>query len=538
MRARKQQCATDPTGVLGCLPDELNNGVVNINSTLATISSSRQALGGFGGSVAASLVGAGALDPADVPGFIGSFQNMGIFDLSHQPALPAPLSVLNPPDLRKVNTDFAPIYHAHDDFVALNVKQRLTDWLDATFVGGYDYHATFSQESYNNVGGLPLEDATHRLAIAKGTYLGVLTNLFGPAYAAHYAPFLAVPDALPVSGIGGLGLSSGNIHAYSTDVTASDQSDIASQQYSAELRFNTNFEGPLNAMIAGYYLRATSQGSYYVVANTFDYPFMVVGSILGGLTDAAGGYGGAPGSYCLAVGCINPGYYHNDGNFNGLTSKAIFGEVYYDVIPDELKITAGARFTNDEKTQIGRIFIFPGVVPLGTPSEAAAVDDLLRTGQADFDASTSAADAFQVNSVTFSKWTGRLVASWSPKLDFTDSTNFYASYSRGYKAGGFNPGIQPDLQAVLGVPASYAPESVNAFEVGTKNIIAQALQANISAWYYDYKNLQVSTIIANTSVNQNMDAKLWGFEGQFLYAPTDNLQFDMNLRLHQLQDRQ
>ncbi|HTO40384.1 MAG TPA: TonB-dependent receptor [Rhizomicrobium sp.] len=510
MRARKQYCATDPTGILGCLPDELNGGVVNLNSTLATIASSKQSMALLGNSI----------NPALVP----LFQQMGLFDLQTQPTLPAPLDVLNPPDLRKVNTDFTPTYHARDEFIAINVKQRVTDWLDATFVGGYDYHATFSQESYNNVGGQPFTVAQLNAAHAALTTVLSTLPFGGPAYASNYDFFFSQPGALPVSGVGGLGITSGNIGGYFNQVSASDQSDLSSQQYSAELRFNTNFEGPLNAMVAGYYLRATSHGSYYVVANTFDYPFMIVGAVQGAL----GPFAGLPAGLCTN-GCIDPGYYHNDGTFNGLTSKAIFGEVYFDAIPDELKFTAGLRFTDDEKNQTGRIFIFPGVVPLGTPSEAAAAEQLVARGAADFDASVPGNQLYQVNRVSFNKWTGRFVASWSPKLDFTDSTNIYASYARGYKAGGFNPGIQPDLQAIIGVPAAYLPESVNAFELGTKNIIAQAIQANISAWYYDYKNLQVSTIIANTSVNQNVDAKLWGFEGEFLYAPTDTLQFNLNI---------
>ena len=35
--------------------------------------------------------------------------------------------------------------------------------------------------------------------------------------------------------------------------------------------------------------------------------------------------------------------------------------------------------------------------------------------------------------------TGRAVANWTPKLDFTDQTLVYASYAHGYKAGGANP---------------------------------------------------------------------------------------------------
>ena len=38
-----------------------------------------------------------------------------------------------------------------------------------------------------------------------------------------------------------------------------------------------------------------------------------------------------------------------------------------------------------------------------------------------------------------SKLTGRAVANWTPKLDFTDQTLVYGSYAHGYKAGGANP---------------------------------------------------------------------------------------------------
>ena len=35
--------------------------------------------------------------------------------------------------------------------------------------------------------------------------------------------------------------------------------------------------------------------------------------------------------------------------------------------------------------------------------------------------------------------TGRAAVNWTPKLDFTDQTLIYGSYSHGYKAGGANP---------------------------------------------------------------------------------------------------
>ena len=54
------------------------------------------------------------------------------------------------------------------------------------------------------------------------------------------------------------------------------------------------------------------------------------------------------------------------------------------------------------------------------------------------------------------------------------------------------------------------------------------LQANLTAWYYDYGNYQISSIIANTSVNTNINSFLNGLEGEFLWAPTDRWQFDLN----------
>src|SRR6201999_3596309 len=139
------------------------------------------------------------------------------------------------------------------------------------------------------------------------------------------------------------------------------------------------------------------------------------------------------------------------------------------------------------------------LVPIGSTNEDQAMAALVAQQQRDFDCSNGTGastqsqcpgappgpdDVWQLNRVTYNKLTGRAVVDWTPKLDFTDATLVYASYARGYKAGGFNPGIQPGLS----VPSSYAPESVDAFELGTKNmLLGGTLQANADVWYYNYK---------------------------------------------------
>jgi outer membrane receptor protein involved in Fe transport len=309
---------------------------------------------------------------------------------------------------------------------------------------------------------------------------------------------------------------------------------VRSSQYSAELRFNTNFQGPLNFLLAGYYLSNDLSGDYFVNGPTLDYPAIALGGILG-----SPGLGGP--AFC-ASGCIlAPSFYHNVGDLNTLRSKAIFGEAYYDLLPDTLKITAGLRWTQDEKFQRGRIELYDGLVPFGSDNEQVAMRNLVAEGLRDFDCSNGTQpqtqgqcpgaglgpnDLWQLNSVTFNKVTGRFVVNYTPKLDFTDQTLIYASYARGYKAGGFNPGVQPGLN----VQSSYLPESIDAFELGTKNtLLGGTLQANADVWYYNYKDLQVSAIENNTSVNENVNAKLWGVEGEFFWSPTTNWQFNLNV---------
>src|SRR5262249_31956444 len=146
------------------------------------------------------------------------------------------------------------------------------------------------------------------------------------------------------------------------------------------------------------------------------------------------------------------------------------------------------------------------LIPIGTTNEVAAVDAARTAG---------GVPLYDTTNQDFTNLSGHVTADWTPKTDFTDQTLVYLSYSRGYKAGGANPGIEPGF--TIGVPATYAPEIINAYELGTKNqLLGNTLQANGDVYYYDYNGLQVSAIENNTSVNQNINAKIWGEEGNLL----------------------
>jgi iron complex outermembrane recepter protein len=95
-------------------------------------------------------------------------------------------------------------------------------------------------------------------------------------------------------------------------------------------------------------------------------------------------------------------------------------------------------------------------------------------------------------------------------------SSIYASFSRGYKAAIYNVG-GGQLDAI-------SPESLNAYEVGYK-YAARGLSANVSGFFYDYKNLQVEsyTTINNVPasiVSNAASARIWGFDGDIRYDIT------------------
>jgi iron complex outermembrane recepter protein len=53
-------------------------------------------------------------------------------------------------------------------------------------------------------------------------------------------------------------------------------------------------------------------------------------------------------------------------------------------------------------------------------------------------------------------------------------------------------------------------------------------RANLTGFYYDYKDLQISRIINRTSFNDNTNASIYGLEGEFIVAPTRNWLFNLN----------
>lgn len=432
-RATKQLCHRDPTAILGCLPDSLAFESANSNATLSGILMSNAVLG--------PLALTNLFDPTDY-------------------------AAENPANLRQTRAAFDPIYQADELLMTLQIEQDLGENYTLTFTGGYqDTHITSQQEYFNRV------DVDPVLPAAVGVAFPITSSIY---FANGMFPISGIDDS-------NFGVVGGNIAGFSSDLPSYDQSNAEAEQYSAELRLNSNYDGPFNFQAGAFYMKYDYASDYYVIAASLDY-FALVGSGIDG------------------VGLVSP-FYRNETETYELESWAIFADATYD-ITDEIQLTAGIRYTEDKKFELSRQLLLDGIAQVGSSTAIVPLPTL---------------DELRSD---WGEVTGRAVVTWTPRND----AMYYASYSRGYKGGGFNPPSGFSTTAT-----TFDPEFIDAYEIGTKQTFADGrAQANISAFYYDYQNLQISKIVDRTSLNENIDVKTWGLEGEFLYAPNENWMFNLN----------
>jgi len=83
------------------------------------------------------------------------------------------------------------------------------------------------------------------------------------------------------------------------------------------------------------------------------------------------------------------------------------------------------------------------------------------------------------------------------------------------------------LNHIACIAPVFDPENINAYEAGVKSVLFDGvLRANLTGYFYDYNNLQVSNFQQQTVVNENINARVFGLEGEFVLRPTDDLVFN------------
>jgi iron complex outermembrane recepter protein len=184
---------------------------------------------------------------------------------------------------------------------------------------------------------------------------------------------------------------------------------------------------------------------------------------------------------------------------------------------DSLSLTLGLRYTNETKTldaslrgnsQCGaHLAAIANIRALGTANPAlagatGAAAGLLTGLQGLPCVINPVSGNFSGGRLKEDKLTGTVVLSYKPTEDLLT----YASFSRGYKAGGFNldrAGLNiaaPNLNQL-----TFAPEAVDAFELGAK-FNGRAFDVNVAAFYQLFDNFQLNTFNGVNFVVENITA--------------------------------
>ena len=446
-------------------------------------------------------------------------------------------------DLREIASIRDPIYRAAADLLNLNLEVDLGTGLSLHSQTAYVEDETYSFQDYNRFNTVPIFTDTSQIF---GNRAGTQPSVYRPM-----APGGIFCD--PQIGC-------------SDRMAGFDIAQAEAEQFSQELRLQSAWDGPLNFSFGANYTRFETLVDYYVMSNVLTAHAMI------GPFNYMQGLGGFDPSQCFQSGFLGGGpavptddpnshcphidpnpvetmtgeghNYFRSKNPYELSSYAAFGEMYWQ-FNDAVKLTAGLRYTRDEKrfTEVpSQVLLAPGAlaggyVAAGYPARGEIVQK-------------------------WGEWTGRLGIDWKLQTGFTDETMVYAFLSRGYKGGGANPPSpgfttwddlvefghitqqEADIYRVsFGFPGegllelnsvdyeqTFEPEFVNALEVGAKNtLFGGAMIVNATAFFYDYTDYQVSQIRDRTAVNENFDAQVWGLELETVFAPTPDLQLVANV---------
>jgi len=216
------------------------------------------------------------------------------------------------------------------------------------------------------------------------------------------------------------------------------------------------------------------------------------------------------------LGSIDDRYYQNGTNWALFTHNIVH-------ITDTLDLTLGLRYTHDKKKFAAS---FSNDNSVCTTVQGLVLDDLTS------DTSNATAKALagaliglscqgnstaELNGVSINdqrsedEWTGTAILSWKPTPDLLT----YASFARGYKAGGFNldrsalkSPIVPfaasgGAQALVG-NLQFDPELVDSYEIGAKYATGP-FSLGLTFFRSDFSNFQLNTFNGSVFIVQTIN---------------------------------
>jgi len=242
-----------------------------------------------------------------------------------------------------------------------------------------------------------------------------------------------------MSSHGGYGLAPSNVFTV----------EYKDKKFTEELRLASDFDGVVNFLVGGFYEDRDLWTRTYIVV-----------PIAGTCPD------------CLE--------YPYESTGQNQKSYSLFGQLLFDV-NDQFQLTAGGRYTHEAK-RVNEFLI--AIQSFVFPYDPAPI---IEDTPIDF-----------IHLPTYTTPTKLTFNDFSPEVTLTfkpvEDVMVFASYKQGYKSGGFDGAYTGGAIFSRGYVQSFEPEEVEGLELGLKSsLFDRQLLLNLTAYTYDYSNLQVTT---------------------------------------------
>ena len=341
----------------------------------------------------------------------------------------------------------------------------------------------------------------------------------------------------------------------------SDDSEF--DQFSQEIRLASDLDGRFSWVVGGNFLNSTQEIDRSVMSDgTFGQPQLVTGLI--GLPTiwsySPAQLAGIEAAFGLPAGALPPGVpgltMWNQANTlsyweQETESWALFAQGTFN-ITDNLSITAGVRYTEETKEAVAQTWVNSEVTGFDykSPDGDAWFADPTNTALlGNFLLQELAGGALDRTNHLFNgdRKTDQTIPAVSVNWTPSDNHLLYASYTEGFKSGGFNA-IDSQLPAYTGGPAcpldnlpgciqrntpgpgfEYDDETAWSFEVGGKHTFLNGrMRFNWAYYNSEYDDQQVSTFVGLGFVVTNAaSTEISGLEIDAAFQVTEKLRLNL-----------